>query len=87
MNQEELDNETTDDEIINETNQLESAEEELDTHIKLDYTLQSPQERNDLVQKIIDNTPPEKLTKKYLEILADYIIFAMDKTERKEKRS
>lgn len=53
--------------------------------IKLDYTLESPSERNELVKKIIDEAPPGKLTNRYLEILADYIIFAMDKEERKKK--
>lgn len=52
---------------------------------KLDYSLESPQERNILVHKIIDNASPEQLTSKYLEILADYLIFAMDKEERKQK--
>lgn len=52
---------------------------------KLDYTLQTPAERNELVKKIIDETPPEQLTHRYLEILTDYIIFAMDKEERKKK--
>ena len=46
-----------------------------DDHIKLDYTLETPEERSALVQKVIDSTPPEKLTKKYLEAMADYIIF------------
>ena len=54
--------------------------------LKLDYTLQSPADRNELVKKIIAATPPEKLTKKYIEILTDYIIFAMDKEERKNKK-
>ena len=53
--------------------------------IKLDYTLESPSERNELVKKIINEAPPGKLTNRYLEILADYIIFAMDKEERKKK--
>ncbi|MCD8210455.1 MAG: hypothetical protein LUC37_02795 [Prevotella sp.] len=53
--------------------------------IKLDYTLQTPEERNELVKKIIDNSSPEDLTPRYLEILSDYIIFAMDKQERKQK--
>lgn len=53
--------------------------------IKLDYSLETPEERNELVKQIVDNTPSEQLTPKYLEILADYIIFAMDKQERKEK--
>lgn len=44
-------------------------------HIKLDYTLESYEERIDLVNKIIESTPSDKLTSKYLEILADYLIF------------
>lgn len=53
---------------------------------KLDYTLETPEERNELVKKIIEEIPPERLTERYLEILSDYIIFAMDKQERKEKK-
>ena len=53
---------------------------------KLDYTIESPEERNELVKKIINETPPEKMTNKYLEILTDYIIFAMDKQEKKERK-
>ena len=53
---------------------------------RMDYSIESPEERNELVKKIIDETPPEKLTPKYLEILTNYIIFAMDKQERKEKK-
>ena len=72
-----LDNENIEDKL---------AEEDISTVIKLDYTLTSPTERNELVKKIVANTPPEKLTNRYLEILADYIIFAMDKEERKTKK-
>ena len=61
-------------------------EENIVPATKLDYKLESPQERNELVKKIIDETPPEKLTQRYLEILTDYIIFAMDKEERKRKK-
>ena len=52
---------------------------------KLDYTLESPEERIALVDRIVNETPPEQLTNRYLEILADYIVFAMDKEERKKK--
>ena len=53
--------------------------------IKLDYTIQSPEERVAFVQNLIKNTPPEQFNAKYVEILADYIIFAMNKKERKER--
>ena len=52
---------------------------------KLNYTLQTAQERSDFVSGVLQETNPEKITSKYLEILSDYIIFAMDKEERKQK--
>ena len=61
-------------------------EEDIKPTRKLDYSLETPEERNELVKKIIDEMPPEQLTNKYLEILTDYIIFAMDKEERKKKK-
>ena len=54
--------------------------------LKLDYSIQNPEERVELVRKIVEKTPSEKLNNKYLEVLADYIIFAMTKKERKEKK-
>lgn len=68
------------------TTEKQIKEENIQTTIKLDYSLETPEERNELVKKIIDNTPSEQLTPKYLEILSDYIIFAMDKQERKQKQ-
>lgn len=53
--------------------------------IKLDYSIASPEERTKLVAQIIEETPPENLTTRYLEILSDYIIFAMTKEEKKQK--
>ena len=52
--------------------------------IKLDYSLSSPAERNELVKKILEENPDPGA--KYLEILADYLIFAMEKKEKKEKK-
>lgn len=51
---------------------------------KLDPSLQTYEERIDLVNKIIESTPSEKLTNKYLEILADYLIFTEYKDEAKK---
>ena len=50
--------------------------------LKLDYTLQSPEERKELVEKILQETPNP--SERYLEILADYLVLAMEKQERKE---
>ena len=66
--------------------QEEMAEEKDGGYIKMDFSLETPDERNELVKKIIKETPPERLTNSYLEKLADYIIFAMDKEERKKKK-
>ena len=57
----------------------------MDTKIKLDYTIKSPEERKKLVEEIVKNTPPNQLTEKYIEILSNYMIFAMDKNEKKKK--
>ena len=51
--------------------------------IKLDYSLQTPEERNELVKKILEENPEPN--DKYLEILADYLILCMEKQEKKEK--
>ena len=54
------------------------------SHIKLDISLATPEERIAKVNEIIAATPAEKLTPKYLTILADYIMFLDDKQKRKE---
>lgn len=80
-----------DDEIEEQEENLEEqleekiAAEDIQTARKLDYTLESPEERKQLVELIINETPPEQLTNRYLEILADYMIFAMTKEEKKKK--
>ena len=51
--------------------------------IKLDYTLESPEERKALVEKIIADTPD--ITPAYLEILGNYLVLCMEKQERKER--
>ena len=53
--------------------------------IKLDYSLQTPEERNELVQKIIDEGEVE-LNPRYMEILADYLVLCMEKQEKKERK-
>lgn len=83
------DDEVLDDDVIQEENEKieeQIIKENIKPSRKLDYSLETPEERNELVKKIISETPPEQLTSKYLEILSDYIIFAMDKQERKQKK-
>ena len=64
----------------------EQEEEEHKDYIPMDFSLETPEERKKKVEEIISQTPPERLTPSYLEKLADYIIFAMDKQERKNKK-
>ena len=52
--------------------------------IKLDYSLNTPEERNELVKQILAEV--EEPSEKYLEILADYLILCMEKQEKKEKK-
>lgn len=83
-----LSNEELNDNIQEENEKLEEQiiKENINPSRKLDYSLKTPEERNELVKKIIKETPYEQLTNRYLEILSDYIIFAMDREERKEKK-
>lgn len=57
----------------------------MNTNIKLDYSLKDPKDRKVLVEEIVKQTPPDQLTENYLEILTNYIVFAMDKDEKKKK--
>ena len=52
--------------------------------IKLDYTLETPEERIALVDKILAENPNPN--DKYLEVLADYLILCMEKQEKKERK-
>lgn len=57
---------------------------EVDSLIKLDYTLDSPEDRNELIKQILQENPDPG--EKYLEIMADYLILCMEKQERKERK-
>lgn len=52
--------------------------------IKLDYSITEPEERKQLVEQILAETPDP--SEKYLEILADYLVSCMEKQEKKEKK-
>ena len=54
--------------------------------IKLDYSLQTPEERNELVQRILAEPREKPLSSAYLDVLADYLILCMEKQERKERK-
>lgn len=73
-------------EIQDNSPEDDNEEEASPAYIKMDFSLITPEERTKKVEEIIASTAPEKLTPVYLEKLADYIIFAMDKQERKQKQ-
>lgn len=54
--------------------------------MKLDYKLTSPEDRNELVNQIINSSEPDQFNEKALEIMADYLVFCMEKEEKKEKQ-
>ena len=67
---------------------MQELEENVNTEsqsLKLNYSIKDPEERVKLVNKIIEQTPSERLNNKYLEILANYIILAKTKNEKKQK--
>ena len=59
---------------------------EADNHRKLDYTLKTAAEREKFVDELLPALTDTQLnSKRYLEILADYIVSAMTPEEKKEK--
>ena len=62
------------------------SELETTESIKLDYSLKTMEERTAIVNIITVATTTEKLTPKDLEIQGDYIMDALTKEERKEKK-
>jgi hypothetical protein len=53
-----------------------------DQYIKMDWSLETSEERVAKAEEIIANTPSEKLTPQYLDKMAEYITFPIDKKER-----
>ena len=49
--------------------------------MKLDYTIESPEERLKVVNKILEDNPD--LSESYLDYLADYLVICMEKQERR----
>ena len=54
--------------------------------MQLDYSLTTPEERIACVEKLLAETPPEKLTKGYLSYMSDYILFVADRNQTKKER-
>ena len=73
-----------DEESIKEKKESEIPESSFP--LKLDYSIEEPEERVKYVDDLLKKMPAEQINQKYLEIMSDYIIFAMDKKERREKK-
>lgn len=54
--------------------------------LKLDYSITSPEERKELVEKIIAETGEENMSERSLEFLSNYLVFCMEKQEKKQKQ-
>lgn len=56
--------------------------------IKLDYTIESPEERNKLVTEILADLEQNNITptSQYLESLANYLILSVEKQEKRQLR-
>ena len=56
--------------------------------MQLDYTLTTPEERIECVNRLLAETPDEKLTPQYLSYMSNYILFTQDRNQtKKEKKS
>lgn len=64
----------------------QKIDELLQEELKLDKNLKTPEARTELVKKIIEQTPEEKLTSNYLRILADYICYEKTEKEKAQKK-
>ena len=53
--------------------------------IKLDYSITSPEERNALVHDIVNEIGQDNLNSRALEFMADYLVFCMEKEDKKKK--
>ena len=62
------------------------VQENESSYIKMDWSLELPEERIALVEKIIKSTPPERLTSNYLDKMAEYIIKPETKKEKLEQK-
>lgn len=54
--------------------------------MKLDYSLKTPEERIECVNKVLAATPSQELTPKYLSYMSDYILFVSDKNQTKKEK-
>lgn len=54
--------------------------------MQLDYSLSTPEERIECVNKLLASTPRHKITKGYLSYMSDYILFIADRNQTKHEK-
>lgn len=54
--------------------------------MKLDYSLTTPEERVNFVNKLLENTPSEYMTSQELNYISDYLLFVSDKCQTTKER-
>lgn len=52
----------------------------------LDYSLKTPEERLECVNKVLAETPDDKLTSRYLQYMSDYLLFITEKNQTKQEK-
>jgi len=74
------------DTINNNLSALVEQEDKKFSYIKMDFTLDTAEDRLKKVEEIIANTPQEKLTSYYLDKLSEYLTIPIEKKERLENK-
>jgi hypothetical protein len=54
--------------------------------LQLDYSLRTPEERNQYVKDLLARTPQDQINNRTLSHLSDYILFVGDKNQTKKER-
>lgn len=52
----------------------------------LDYSLKTYEERLECVNKVLAETPGDKLTPRYLQYMSDYLLFITEKNQTKQEK-
>lgn len=52
----------------------------------LDYSLKTSEERLECVNKVLAETPDDKITPRYLQYMSDYLLFITEKNQTKQEK-
>lgn len=54
--------------------------------MNLDYSLKTYEERLECVNKVLAETPDDRLTSRYLQYMSDYLLFVSEKNQTKQEK-